>query len=398
MKRKILIFTGSRSEYGIMSSLIKRLSQEKGVDCHLLVSGTHLKAEFGKTDSEIDFIADVVIHKLPISTDHKTLLQLTDNFAQSISKFAKMIADIDPDIIVIYGDRTESFAVLLAAAHMNILIAHIEGGDVTSGGTFDDNVRHAMTKLSHLHFATNRESANRLIQMGEHKNNVVFSGSLIQQIITNKNFASVQDLKEKYNLLDTVPIILFTQHPSVNSRLSTEEEISISLSALEECVNRNYQIIITYANNDIGGDLINRHLQEFSKKYPAVRLIPSLGWYNFHGVLDYIAHKTGGCCLGNSSAGLKETIFHQCPSVNIGDRQKDRLFADNVIHANFDRQEIIRAVEYAQSPEMASIIKRAQNPYARADSIALIVNKLITTELSNSSNIKYFNDLKVELI
>jgi len=268
--------------------------------------------------------------------------------------------------VVVYADRFEGFAAVIASTQMNIPTAHIEGGDLTEGGALDDSVRHAMTKLSHLHFTTNQQASNRVLGMGEEKWRVHTVGLPAIDMISEGDYASTKEVVAQLDLDLTRPIILFTQHSVTTEFNHAEEQITPSLNALEKLAGEGVQIIATYPNNDAGSASIIKKLEELSdRSINGIQVHRSLGRYLYHGVLALakdINQKV--VCVGNSSSGIKETPVFGCPTVNIGSRQLGRLRGKNVLDTDYDTKSIIDTVmKCIQDKKFRENCMETDNPY-----------------------------------
>jgi UDP-hydrolysing UDP-N-acetyl-D-glucosamine 2-epimerase len=290
--------------------------------------------------------------------------------------------------MVVYADRFEGFAAVIAATQMNIPTAHIEGGDLTEGGALDDSVRHAMTKLSHLHFTTNQQASNRILAMGEEEWRVHTVGFPAIDLISEGNYARPEEVAEQLDLDLTRPIVLFTQHSVTTEFEHSQEQLIPSLEAITSLAGKGVQVILTFPNNDAGGRMIISELEKFeAQNIPGTQLHQSLGRYLYHGVLGLATkdeHKV--VCLGNSSSGVKETPVFGCPTVNIGSRQQGRLRGSNVIDTAYDEISITTAVEKGLFDEsFRSVCRNTENPYYLGDA-----GKKIAAVLSSVALDQYF--------
>jgi UDP-N-acetylglucosamine 2-epimerase (non-hydrolysing)/GDP/UDP-N,N'-diacetylbacillosamine 2-epimerase (hydrolysing) len=251
---------------------------------------------------------------------------------------------------------------------MNIPTAHVEGGDLTEGGALDDSVRHAMTKLSHLHFTTNEQSTNRILAMGEEYWRVKTVGLPVIDLIEEKNYALKSEITEKLNIDLSQPIVLFTQHSVSTQFQQAGHQIENSLNAIQRLAGDGIQIVLTFPNNDAGGQEIIKKLNEFkSKNIKNTQIRRSLGRYMYHGILALALDQSIRItCVGNSSSGLKETPAFGCPSVNIGSRQDGRLRGSNVLDSNYSSDEIYFTVRRALfDKEFREQCQIGDNPYWR---------------------------------
>ncbi len=370
-KRVVAIFTGNRAEYGLQYPILRAIEEHPDLDYRLIVSGAHLDRNFGGTLDEIHSDGFRVDAEAKIEMDADSLLSTAQAIGSGICSISNALSIILPDLVVVYADRFEGFAAVIAATQMNIATAHVEGGDLTEGGALDDSVRHAMTKLSHLHFTTNQQATNRLLAMGEEPWRVHTVGFPAIDLIAAGNFESVDRVVARLGLDLKRPIILFTQHAVTTEYHLAASQVKSSLVALEEIAEKDgAQIILTYPNNDAGGLQIIRCLEEFHRSTKGnIQLHRSLGRHLFQGVLGLAKDPTVRLVVvGNSSSGLKETPAFGCPTVNIGSRQEGRLRGDNVIDVGYTSAEIAFAIRRCLfDEELRSICRNAANPYYLGD-------------------------------
>lgn len=379
-KRKIAIFTGNRAEYGLQYPIIKAISESKRLEYFLLVSGAHLDEKFGYTKREIEKDGFKVYAQVKAEVKADSLFSTTQAIGNIVINLSKVLNRIKPDFLIVYADRFEGLAAVVAGSQMGIPVAHIEGGDVTSGGALDDYVRHAMTKLAHVHFTTNQEAAQRIAALGEEKWRIFNVGFSVIDLIKAGRFAGYEQVCEKlgYPLDLSKPVILFTQHSITTELKSVYSQVNPSLEALKYFACRGVQVIITYPNNDAGGRRIIEILEKLKKEQiPNIRMFSHLGRYYYHGLLDICGRKGLGVCAGNSSSGIKETPAFNCPFVNIGTRQKGRLRGGNVIDAGYSKKEIIRAINKSLfDKEFRNRCAKGENPYGSGGTGRRIVEVL----------------------
>ena len=385
-KKKIIgIFTGNRAEYSLMLPIIKAIKEHPMLTYKLIVSGAHLEKNFGKTIEEIYKDGFKIYSKIPIKSHLSKKVFTAKSIAQIILRLTTVLQKLKPDIFLTFADRFESFAAVITSTQMNIPTAHVEGGDITEGGALDDSVRHAMTKLSHFHFTTNQESSNRIIAMGEEKWRVKTVGFPAIDSLKSGNFVKHKELKKKFNIDIKKPIIIFTQHSVTTEYLKVKKQLTPSLNALIKASNEGCQVIVTYPNNDVGGEVIKKCLKKISiKKNSNIQIIKSLGRYNYHGVLALAKKKSNMIvCVGNSSSGIKETPFFGCPTVNIGSRQNGRLRANNVIDVDYNKNEIYLAIKKCLHNEnFRKKCRNVKNPYKGGNAGKLIAMNLANTRLN----------------
>jgi UDP-N-acetylglucosamine 2-epimerase (non-hydrolysing)/GDP/UDP-N,N'-diacetylbacillosamine 2-epimerase (hydrolysing) len=382
-KRVVAVFTGNRAEYGLQFPILKAISEHPGLEYKLIVSGAHLDKNFGRTLAEIEADGFKIHAEVKIEMVADTLFATANAIGTGIVSMSRALDRLRPDLLVVYADRFEGFAALVAGTQMRIPTAHIEGGDVTEGGALDDSVRHAMTKLAHLHFTTNADAARRIRAMGEAPWRVHNVGFPAIDLISRGLFASPAEVEARYRLSPDRPVALFTQH-SVTTRFDDAvAQIRPALRALDALAREGVQIVATYPNNDAGGAAISRELEKWAARgVPGVQLHKNLGRWNYHGVLNYIGRVSGGACVGNSSSGIKETPAFRCAAINIGTRQDGRLRARNVIDVGYDAAELKRAFSRCVSDRrFLKTVRTCANPYGRGDAGRRIAKVLATAPL-----------------
>ncbi len=378
-KRKIAIFTGNRAEYGLQFPIIKAISQDPRLEYQLLVSGAHLKQDFGKTLSEIEKDGFTVAREVKIEMPDDTLVATAEAIGSGVVNTSRALAELKPDAFIVYADRFEGLAAMIAGTQMGIPTAHIEGGDYTEGGALDDSVRHAMTKLAHLHFTTNEQAAERVRKLGEEPWRVHNVGFPALDLVAAGLYAKADDVYAKYGLDRSRPVVVFTQHSVTTEFEEAAAQVRPSLEALERAARKHgLQVILTYPNDDAGGRRIIAELEAFTKKgVPGIQLVPNLGRFNYHGVLAIAA-----ACIGNSSSGIKETPAFGCACIDIGSRQRGRLSADNVIGTGYDADAILAAIEKCLFDDAwRKHVKVCANPYGAGNAGAKIAEVLATIPL-----------------
>jgi len=369
-KRVIAVFTGNRAEYGLQFPVLKAIDNHPQLEYKLIVSGAHLDKNFGNTLDEIASDGFHIDAEVKIEMDASTLEANVQAIGAGILSVGEAIKKIQPDMMVVYADRFEGFAAVIAATQMNIPTVHIEGGDLTEGGALDDSVRHAITKLSHLHFTTNQQASNRILGMGEEQWRVHTVGLPAIDMISAGNYATPDEVIKKLNIDLNRPIVLFTQHSVTTEFDFASEQIEPSLNALETLAKRGVQIIATYPNNDAGGLSIIKKLEALgARTIENIQVHRSLGCYLYHGVLALAQEENiRVVCVGNSSSGIKETPVFGCPTVNIGSRQKGRLRGQNVLDAEYQKESIIDAITKCTEDEIfRKKCTETDNPYYMGD-------------------------------
>jgi len=376
LSKKITVFTGNRAEYGLLHPVIRGLASDLSMETYLIISGSHLSDEFGMTVSEIDAssIKEVKEIPLPIVEGNENEGMLL-SFSAIINNCLEIFKKFVPDMLVLAGDRFETFAMAVTAFYMNIPIAHLFGGDLSMGGHLDDSARHSITKLAHLHFTTNEDSYKRVIALGEERWRVFNVGSPVMDNIVKGDYASPDEITRELELEIDKPIILFTQHPITTESELAYDQVKESLEAMKEL---GYQTIITYPCNDAGSKCIISAINEY-KAIPFFRVRKSLGRRLYLGCL-----KIASCVAGNSSSGLMETPLFKVPAVNIGDRQAGRLRAENVIDVPCKREAITKAIRQTiEDYHFIAKVKNCSNPYGEGGASEKIVDVIKSTNINS---------------
>ena len=339
-KINIVFFTANRAEYSLIHPFLKIFSRNKSFKVNLVVGGSHLEKKFGFSFNEIreDRIENLIKIKVPFKTNK--LENAADYFNKLQNKINLFLKKKNIDMVFISSDRFETFAFAISSYLRKIPIIHYEGGDVTEGGALDDNIRHAITKISNIHLTSNEDSLKRILKMGEEKwrcSNVGYS----QLYLMQKQKFDLKKIEKKFLLDSDEPLILFTFHPIIKKK--NKKDVDEIFKALEYLSKYN-QIIITYPNFDPGYQYIVTKINTIKKKIKKIKVIKHLGKKNYHSLLYFIGKNKKGFCMGNSSSGIKETVFYNCPTINIGDRQKSRLKPGNVIDVEANEKKIINKI------------------------------------------------------
>lgn len=385
MKKKIdiVFFSANRAEYSLVYPFIKILSSNKKFNVGLVVAGSHFEKKFGSSFDEIkkDNIKILSKIKLPLKTNSLTDTAEYSNLLQK--KINSILKKIKVDVVFLSSDRFETFAFAVSAYLRKIPIVHYEGGDITEGGALDDNIRHAITKISTLHLTSNKDSLNRIIKMGEEKWRCINVGYSALYTLQKTSF-QMPKIKNKFSLDSKKPLILFTLHPIVMENKKSQEEIDEIFKSLEELRKLGCQILITYPNFDPGYQEIINKIIEFKKKYKDILVIKHLGRYNYHSLLYYIGKNKNGACVGNSSSGIKESVIFNCPTINIGNRQQSRLKPFNVVDVQAKKKQIVNVTMKNLSIEK----KNGENPYRLSKSFYSLANFLLKKMKNKNLNKK----------
>jgi UDP-N-acetylglucosamine 2-epimerase (non-hydrolysing)/GDP/UDP-N,N'-diacetylbacillosamine 2-epimerase (hydrolysing) len=386
-KRKVAVFTGNRAEYGLQYPILKAINEHPDLEYQLLVSGAHLDDNFGRTLDEIRTDGFRIDAEVKIKMNGESRIATAQAIGSGVLAISTALEELNPDIVVVYADRFEGFAAVIAASQMNIPTAHIEGGDLTEGGALDDSVRHAMTKLAHLHFTTNEQATNRLLGMGEEAWRVHTVGFPAIDLISEGRYATAAECHERLNIDLTKPIVLFTQHSVTTEFEAAAAQVQPSLVAMRQLAAEGVQVVLTYPNNDSGGRTIITELMEMERqRHSGIQVHRSLGRYLYHGVLALARDPAIRiACVGNSSSGIKETPVFGCPTVNIGSRQEGRLRGNNVIDAGYDSASLVSAVNRClYDVAFRESARKTTNPYYLGDAGKKISSVLASVSLGQT--------------
>lgn len=360
MARRIAVFTGSRAEFGLLVPILRAIGAAPGLELLLIAGGAHVAGE----DEGFAVAAQV-----PIARADETPGSTPRAIGAGIVAVTDALERLAPDIVLVYGDRFEAFAALVAATQMGLPTAHVEGGDLTQGGTLDDVVRHAMTKLAHVHLVTNADAAERVRLMGEEPWRIYDVGFPTIDLIRAGEFAPPEAVAADLGIDLARPLVVFTQHPVTTRPDAAGEEIAASLAALDRArAELGAEMVLTWPNGDLGSAAIVAALEAFVLSSPGVVLRRSLGRRLYHGLLDVAGRVTHGVCVGNSSSGVKETPAFGCPAVDIGNRQAGRLRGANAVHVPHEAGAIFAAIRRALTDDAyRAEVAAAPNPYGRGE-------------------------------
>jgi len=327
--KKILFLTGTRADFGKIKSLISITQKSSLFDVHIFATGMHMIDKYGKTVNEIYKSGFENIFEF---SNHDVMERMDINLATTITGFSNYVATLKPDLIVIHGDRVEAMAGAIVGSLNNILVAHIEGGELS--GTIDELIRHSISKLAHIHLVSNNEAKLRLVQMGENRENIFTIGSPDLDVMNSNKLPALHFVKEYYDIdFKEYALLIFHSVTTELEELSTHATILIDALIKSK---RNY--IVIYPNNDSGSNII---LEEYTKleKNSHFKIFPSLRFEYFLTLL-----KNTQFVIGNSSAGLREAPYYSVPTINVGNRQLNRVKSQNIIDIAFDKEQITSAI------------------------------------------------------
>lgn len=366
MKKTICVVTATRAEYGLLKPLIFKLKEDKDINLKVVVTGMHLSPEFGLTYKEIINDNIEIDEKIEILMSSDTNVGVCKSMAMAMMSFSEYFNRIKPDMLVILGDRYEIFSIASVATVLNIPIAHLHGGEITEG-LYDDAFRHSITKMSYIHFTSNEAYRKRVIQLGEEPERVFNVGAIGLDSIKNIKLLSLNELEESIDFKLDKKFGIVTFHPVTLENGTAEKQCNELLMALDDF--KNMKFIITKANSDTDGRIINKLIEEYaSRNKERILVVSSLGQLRYLSAMKY-----SSMVIGNSSSGIIETPSFKVPTVNIGNRQKGRIKARSVIDCEVKKDKIILAINKALDLEFLQSIKDIKNPYGDGESSEKII-------------------------
>lgn len=372
--KKILFLTGTRADFGKIKSLIQILEKDQGFVPYIAVTGMHLQQEYGYTLIEIERCGFKNIHTFSNHT-HETTMDLT--LAKTIEGLSAYVKECQPDLIIVHGDRVETLAGAIVGSLNNILVAHIEGGEIS--GTVDELIRHSVSKLSHIHFVSNEQAAKRLIQMGELSSSIFTIGSPDVDIMFSENLPDLETARTYYDIkYDDFAIAMF--HPVTTEAKYMMEYATNFTQAL---LNDNHNYVVIYPNNDLGSKAILDSYQQL-KDNPRFRIFPSLRFEYFLTLL-----KNAQFIIGNSSAGIREAPYYGIPIINIGTRQQNRAVHSEIINVDYSVEAISNALKTIDS----HTVNPEKEDFGAGNSAELFLSSLKNQDIWQLNHQKQFRDI-----
>lgn len=377
LRKKILFVSGTRADFGKIKPLIQQVKDSGDFEYQIFVTGMHMLSVYGMTVHEIQKAGFDNIYSF-INQDSAITSQMDLVLATTVQGLAYFVREYKPDMLVVHGDRVESLAGAIVGSLNNILVAHIEGGE--RSGTIDELIRHAITKLSHIHFVSNNEARNRLIQMGEVPDSIFVIGSPDIDVMLSDQLPKISAVREKYDI-PFQDYGIFIYHPVTTEVNELTAHIQEVVDALIES---KMKYIIIYPNNDIGADIILHELKRL-EGMPDFRMIPSMRFEHFLSLL-----KNAKVIMGNSSAGIREAPVYGVPTINIGTRQLNRFEYESIINVDYNRSSILEALKNLPRSVTPSL------HFGKGESAKLFFKELNNESLWKTSRQKQFVDFDLE--
>ncbi|MDB9892079.1 UDP-N-acetylglucosamine 2-epimerase [Amylibacter sp.] len=378
---KICVFTGTRAEYGLLYWLLKDLQSDPYFDLKILVSGTHLSPEFGETYTQIEIDGFHVDEKVEMLLSSNSAAGTAKSIGVGVLGFTDALSRLEPDGLILLGDRFEALAAAQTALILRIPVIHLHGGEITEGA-YDDSIRHAITKLSYLHATSSDEHRNRVIQLGEAPNRVFNTGAIGLDHISRGNFMTLSEISKSLNFEISKDYFVVTYHPVTLADEPPEVAFLALLNALD--IFENHQVILTYPNADDGGRIIISMIDQYAAdRTDRICAIPSLGRTRY---LSAVKHSSA--VIGNSSSGIIEVPSLGVPTINVGSRQLGRLASNSVINCDPDKSAIVSTILSAIGEGDKVPLS---NPYGEGDASRKIIDILKTVKFKKT---KKFFDIK----
>lgn len=372
--RRIVFLTGTRADFGKIKSLIQILEEHNAFEVFVFVTGMHLQKEYGYTLLEIERCGFSNVHTFENHT-HETTMDLT--LAKTIEGLSAYVKECNPDMIVIHGDRVEALAGAIVGSLNNILVAHIEGGEIS--GTIDELIRHSTSKMSHIHFVSNDLAKNRLMQMGELSESVFTIGSPDVDIMFSNTLPDLVTAKKYYEIeFENYAVAMF--HPVTTEAKYMQQYANNFVEALLE---DNHNYVIIFPNNDLGSNAILKAYEKL-KNNPRFRIFPSLRFEYFLTLL-----KKAQFIIGNSSAGIREAPYYGLPIINIGTRQQNRSLHADIINVGYDKKNIIDALQIIDSHK----VQVTNGDFGKGNSAQLFLESLEKNDIWQLNHQKQFRDI-----
>ena len=390
IKRTIAVITGTRAEYGLLKNLLHEIKNDPELQLQIIATSMHLSPEFGFTYQLIEKDSFYIDAKIEMLLSSDTAIGVAKSVGVGILGFADAFERLKPDIIVVLGDRFEILAAVQTAMIMKIQVAHIHGGELTQGA-IDDSIRHAIAKMSHLHFTAAEVYRKRVIQLGESPDRVFNYGAPGVERIKKIKLLSKKDLEKVLDFQFGNPAFLVTYHPATLLLDKIKDELSYLFSALDAFPQAH--IIFTKSNADEAGRLINQQIDLYAEKNS-----DRIKTYTSMGDLDYLSTlQNCDVVIGNSSSGIIEAPTLHKPTVNIGHRQDGRLLADSIIQSGATVDEIQKAIQKALSNEFKQVVENTVSPYDSGKTAEMIKNKIKNVDLKKLLQKKFFDAISDSL-
>ncbi|SDC58399.1 UDP-N-acetylglucosamine 2-epimerase [Halanaerobium congolense] len=391
IKKKVCVVTGTRAEYGLLRPLIKKIDENPKFELQLIATGMHLSPEFGLTYRNIESDGFKIDEKVEILLSSDTSIGISKSMGLGLISFSESYNKLNPDLIIILGDRYETFSATAAASVANIPVAHLHGGELTEGA-FDDSFRHSMTKMSYLHFTSTEEYRKRVIQLGENPERVFNVGALGVENILNLDLLSKRELERELDISLREKYLLIVFHPVTLENKTAENNFKELLKAIEK-YDEDISKVFIKGNSDTEGRIINQMIDNYINEKNNSYAFTSLSIENYLSLL-----KNCFAMVGNSSSGVLEAPSLNIPSINIGDRQKGRIKAESVFDCKNNENDILSTLKEINHLFLNDKFKNINNPYEKENTSDEIIKVIERFLIDNKIGLKKkFYDIEDDL-
>lgn len=379
--RKVCVVTGTRAEYGLLKQVIMQIDRSNDLELQLVATGMHLLPEFGNTVNDIRNDGLIIDAEVPSMVGGDSKSSMASSIGIGVISLTQTFEILNPDIVLILGDRFEILAAAIAAAYSGRVVAHMHGGDKLQSG-YDEYTRHAITKMSHIHFPATKKSAERILKLGEEPERITIAGSPSLETILSQKLLSKDEACDKYSLNVSNGLILVVQHPLSTEPKKAAEEMALTLDSV---IDTDKKIIVIYPNTDPGGIQMIEVIKRYERQYPdRIKAYKSLPFEDYLSLL-----KISDIMIGNSSSGIIESSSFHVPVVNIGMRQAGRERANNVIDVPYDRELIDKAIYKALNDQgFKNEVNKCVNPYGEGTTSKIICDVLVDVDITDELLIK----------
>lgn len=383
---RVAVVSVARSDYSILRPLMRRLERNPQFALDVIVTGTHLSPEFGNTVDEIEADGFTVTHRIEMLLSSDAPAGAVKSMGVGMIGFADVFASQAPDVLVVMGDRFEMLAATAAALPFRIPVAHIHGGELSEGAV-DDAMRHAITKMSYLHFVSTEDHRRRVVQLGEDPQRVIVCGAPALDNLKDFQPLGKTELERRFRFELADGTLLVTFHPATLELDRTEDDTAALMAALDQA---RHPVIFTAPNADPAGRIIRAHVERYVATHPKAWFVENLGTEAYFSLLHHVA-----AMVGNSSSGIIEAASFKLPVVNVGNRQKRRHAGANVVHVPAEREAIRGAIATAASAAFREKLASLVNPYGDGTAAQKIVETMAAMEWSPKLCMKRFYDYPV---
>lgn len=383
MIRNICVITGSRADFGLLKWLMLDIDQHPNLNLQIVITGSHLSQQFGSTEDEIKASGLAIKERVDILLSSDSHVSNCKSVGLGLISFADAFMRLNPDLILVLGDRFEIFSAASTAFMCQIPLVHLMGGEL-SEGAMDESIRHAITKMAHLHFVANETYRKRVIQLGEQPTRVHAVGGMGVDALHRETYLSKSEIERDLNIRFSEKNIIVTYHPVTLDTVPPDQQMNELLAALKQL--KNTFVLFTFPNADAGNRKIIAAIEQYQRRNSNTFIAISLGQKKYLSILKHV-----DAVVGNSSSGLAEAPSFKIPTVNIGSRQNGRLKAASVIDCPAKRNDILKAIEKCYDPDFLKLIQNCTNPYGEPGASKKIIDFLCKVDTSTINSKTFFD-------